>query len=109
KDLLPIERSRLNYDVPDALDQALFHEHLMALRLGQPIVPPVYCFVTHRRDGWGTPIVPREIVLIEGILLFHDPDIRNAFDVRIFVDAPDDVRLRDRKSTRLNSSHVAIS
>ncbi len=98
KDLLPIERSRLNYDVPDALDQALFREHLMALRLGQPIVPPVYCFVTHRRDGWGTPIVPREIVLIEGILLFHDPDIRNAFDVRIFVDAPDDVRLRRRIS-----------
>src|SRR5262249_18306780 len=55
-----------------------------------------YCFVTHRRDGWGTPIAPREIVLIEGILLFHDPDIRNAFDVRIFVDAPDDVRLRRR-------------
>jgi uridine kinase len=96
QDLLPIERSRLNYDVPDALDQALFREHLAALRLGQPIVPPVYCFVTHRRDGWGTPIGPREIVLVEGILLFHDPDIRNAFDVRIFVDAPDDVRLRRR-------------
>jgi len=95
-DLLPIERSRLNYDVPDALDQALFREHLAALRLGQSIVPPIYCFVTHRRDGWGTPIAPREIVLIEGILLFHDPDIRNAFDVRIFVDAPDDVRLRRR-------------
>jgi len=98
KDLLPIERSRLNYDVPDALDQTLFREHLMALRLGRPIVPPVYCFVTHRRDGWGTPIEPREIVVIEGILLFHDPDIRNAFDVRIFVDAPDDVRLRRRIS-----------
>lgn len=95
-DLLPIERSRLNYDVPDALDQALFREHLAALRLGQPIVPPVYCFVTHRRDGWGAEIGPHEIVLIEGILLLHDSDIRSAFDVRIFVDAPDDVRLRRR-------------
>ncbi|OLB97205.1 MAG: hypothetical protein AUH30_10775 [Candidatus Rokubacteria bacterium 13_1_40CM_68_15] len=96
RDLLPIERSRLNYDVPDALDQALFREHLAALRLGQPIVPPEYCFVTHRRDGWGTPIAPTEIVLIEGILLLHDPEIRDAFDLRIFVDAPDSVRLRRR-------------
>ncbi len=95
-DLLPIERSRLNYDVPGALDQALFRQHVAALRRGQPIVPPAYCFVTHRRDGWGTPVAPREIVLIEGILLLHDPEIRALFDLRIFVDAPDGVRLSRR-------------
>jgi len=95
-DLLPIERSRLNYDVPDAIDQALFREHLSALRRGQAIVPPVYCFVTHRRDGWGTPLEPREIVLVEGILLLHDPAIRDLFDLRLFVDAPDALRLARR-------------
>jgi len=95
-DLLPVERTRLNYDVPDAFDHTLFSEHLQALRRGRPVVPPVYCFVTHRRQGWGTAIEPRGIVLVDGILLLHDPAMRDAFDLRIFVDAPDAVRLRRR-------------
>lgn len=95
-DLLPSERAYLNYDVPDALDQALFAAHLDALRRGQVVVPPRYDFVTHRRDGHGPPVEPREVVLVEGILLFHDPEVRQALDLRIFVDAPDAVRLARR-------------
>lgn len=94
--LLPSERSRLNYDVPDALDQALFRAHVASLRQGQTVVPPRYCFVTHRRDGAGEPVEPREVVLVEGVLLLHDPEVRTSFDLRVFVDAPEPLRLQRR-------------
>jgi uridine kinase len=96
RDLLPSERTRLNYDVPEALDRELFRAQLAALKRGEPVVPPRYCFQTHRRDGAGEPIEPRRIVLIEGIMLLHDPEVRQAFDLRIFVDAPEGVRLGRR-------------
>jgi uridine kinase len=95
-DLLPVERVRLNYDVPDALDHGLFREHVAALRRGEPVVPPIYCFATHRRLGWGEPLSPRPIVLVEGILVLHDPEVAGLFDLRIFVDAPEAVRLARR-------------
>jgi uridine kinase len=95
-DLPFVERPRRNFDVPDALDQSLFRAHLASLRRGEPIVPPSYCFVTHRRLGWAEPIAPREIVLVEGILLFHDPDVREALDLKIFVDAPEPLRVARR-------------
>ncbi len=95
-DLLPIERERLNYDVPGALDHALFREHVAALRRGRAVVPPVYCFVTHRRAGWGPPVPPRPVVLVEGRLVLHDPELVRLFDLRVFVDAPEPVRLERR-------------
>ncbi|HEU4370457.1 MAG TPA: uridine kinase [Methylomirabilota bacterium] len=94
---LPAEtRSSLNYDVPDALDQRLFVEHLAALRAGWPVRPPVYCFVTHRRTGAAAPVAPRPIVVAEGILLLWEPAVRAALDLSIFVDAPEEVRLARR-------------
>lgn len=90
------ERTRLNFDVPDALDQELFRSHLVALRRGETVTPPSYCFVSHRRLGAGEPVEPREIVLVEGILLFHDPGVRDALDLKIYVDAPDTVRVARR-------------
>jgi uridine kinase len=95
-DVDPARRAELNYDVPDALDHELFREHLRALRRGQTITPPRYCFTSHGRLGLGDPVEPREIVLVEGILIFHDPDVRAAFDLRMWVDAPDHLRLTRR-------------
>ena len=85
--------SSLDFDVPEALDQKLFRAHLVALRQGQTIVPPRYCFATHRRVGAGEPVAPRDVLLVEGILLLHDHEVCNLLDLRIYVDAPADLRL----------------
>jgi uridine kinase len=95
----PPARTGLNYDVPEAFDQALFLEHLQALRAGRPVAPPAYSFATHCRTGELPAVAPRPIVLVEGILLLWDPAVRAALDLRIFLDAPERVRL-DRRLKR---------
>ena len=94
--LPPERRADLNYDVPEAFDQALFLEHLGSLRAGRPVRPPAYCFVTHRRTGEAPPVPPRTIVIVEGILLLWEPAVRAALDLRIYLDAPERVRLERR-------------
>lgn len=89
-------RAALDYDMPEAFDQTLFLDHLAALRAGRPVRPPVYCFATHRRTGHATPVAPRPIVIVEGILLLWDPAARAALDLRIYLDAPERVRLERR-------------
>jgi len=92
----PAQRERLDYDVPDALDQPLFLAHLTALRAGAAIETPQYCFTTHRRLGAGLAVAPRPIILIEGILLLCDPAVRLALDLSIFLRAPERLRLQRR-------------
>jgi uridine kinase len=92
----PTTSTAFDFDVPDALDQELFRAHLAALRRGQTVVPPRRCFVTHRRLGDDEPVAPREVVLVEGILLLHDHVVRDLLDLRIYVDAPVDLRLTRR-------------
>jgi uridine kinase len=94
--LPPERRDGLNYDVPDAFDQALFLDHLTALRAGVPVRPPVYCFATHRRTGHAAAVTPRPIVVVEGILLLWEPAVRAALDLRIYLDAPERLRLERR-------------
>ena len=88
--------SAVDYDVPEAFDQALFLEHLEALRAGRPVRPPIYCVATHRRTGHAAPLAPRTIVIADGILLLWEPTVRAALDLSIYVDAPEDVRLQRR-------------
>ena len=95
-DLPAAERAALNYDVPEALDTELFLTHLAALRAGRPVQPPRYCFSTHRRIGVEEPVEPRPFMLVEGILLLHDPRARALLDLSIFLDVPDAVRLARR-------------
>jgi uridine kinase len=95
-DLPAAERAALNYDAPDALDTELFLTHLLALRAGQPVWPPRYCFSTHRRIGVDDVVEPRPILLVEGILLLHDPRARALLDLSIFLDVPDAARLARR-------------
>jgi uridine kinase len=95
-DVEPAGRRQLNFDVPPALDQELFRAHLGALRRGDRITPPRYCFATHCRLEPGEPLEPREVVLVEGILLLHDPLVRDLLDLSIYVDAPDGLRLARR-------------
>lgn len=94
--LSPAEREAVNYDEPDALDNALLVRHLSELRAGRAVECPQYDFATHTRSRATMPVAPRRIVAVEGILLFAIPELCQAFDLRIFVDTDDDIRLLRR-------------
>ena len=91
---LPLEaRRKLNWDHPDVLDLDLFVEHLERLARGESIAKPRYDFVSHVRRDEVQPIGPAQVVVADGILLFHDERVRRLCDVKVFVDADADVRL----------------
>jgi uridine kinase len=110
-DLTLEERRELNFDHPDAFDTDLLVHHLRVLKAGVAIEKPVYNFVTSTREKRTVPVHPAELVLIEGILVLHIEAIRKELDVRIFVDAEDDVRIirrltRDIKERGRDFDHV---
>ena len=91
---LPLEaRARFNFDHPDALETELMRAHLDELLAGQVIEKPVYDFTTHNRSAETVLIRPRPVVIIEGILVLAEPLLRERMDIKLFVDADDDVRL----------------
>ncbi|HVJ15170.1 MAG TPA: uridine kinase [Polyangiaceae bacterium] len=94
--LSPEEREAVNYDEPDALENQLLAEQLSELKRGQAVDAPQYEFATHTRSARVRRIEPRRIVVVEGILLFAVPELRRLFDLRIFVDTDDDIRLMRR-------------
>jgi uridine kinase len=89
-------RAQVNFDEPDALDNARLLLDLRELREGRSAVCPQYDFSSHTRLREGRDVAPRPIVIVEGILLFAIPDLRDAFDLRLFVDTDDDIRLLRR-------------
>jgi uridine kinase len=90
------EREGINYDEPAALDNALLARHLGELRAGRAVECPQYDFATHTRRRQTRAVQPSRIVAVEGILLFAIPELCEAFDLRIFVDTDDDIRLLRR-------------
>lgn len=90
---LPAEqRARVNFDHPDSLDTPLMIEHILKLREWQPVDLPVYDFKTHSRTDRTLRVEPRPVVVVEGILIFAEPDLRTLFDVKLFVDTDADIR-----------------
>jgi uridine kinase len=90
---IPFEQRLLvNYDHPASLETELLVRHLHALRAGQVIALPVYDFAKFTRTNVSTPVEPRPVVLVEGILIFVDPALRALFDIKVYVDAPADLR-----------------
>lgn len=87
------ERARINFDHPNAFDSDLLLEHLKTLLAGTAIQQPVYDFTTHTRSDKVVDIAPRQIILVDGILILHDPRIRELMDIRVFMDCDADVRL----------------
>ena len=87
------ERVEINYDHPDALDLELMVEHLDGLRNGQPIELPVYNFSSHTRTDETVTLVPKAAVIVEGILVLSDVELRSRFDLRVFIDTDADLRL----------------
>ena len=90
------ERAGLNYDEPAALENELLARDLSALKGGVAVECPLYDFATHTRFARTERIEPARIVVVEGILLFAVPVLRDVFDLRIFVDTDDDIRLMRR-------------
>ena len=88
----PVARALVNFDHPDSLENSLLVDHLHRLRAGRSIDKPKYCFATHSRLTEREWVSPKPIVVVEGILLMALPELRTAFDLRVFVDVPDDVR-----------------
>ena len=96
------ERRKINWDHPEAFDWELLVDQLTRLAAGASIEKPVYDFVSHTRSDKTVVIPAAHVVVIDGILLFSDPRVRDLCDVKVFVDADADIRLvrRIRRDTR---------
>ncbi len=92
----PEERSRLNYDHPDALETSLLVRHLKELKAGRAIEVPVYDFTQHTRTNETLTISSRNAVIVEGILILADRELRELMDIRVFVDTDADLRILRR-------------
>lgn len=90
------ERTKLNYDHPDAFDTDLFVRDLAALRRGEAVQCPVYDYTIHDRSGRTVEVKPARVVLVEGILIFESKAVRDLLDIKIFVDTDADVRILRR-------------
>ena len=86
------ERSKVNYDHPDAFETSL----LKALKAGRSIQCPVYSYVDHNRTDETVEVFPTKVIIVEGILIFQDPTLRDMFDIKIFVETDADVRILRR-------------
>lgn len=96
KDLghLPIEeRHHQNFDHPDSIDSGLLNDHVRALLAGQAIEQPVYNFVTHTRGKETRKIGPHSIIVLDGILILDNPELRELMDIKIYVDTDPDIRI----------------
>jgi len=86
------ERAALNYDHPDSLETNLLVDHVQTLKAGRSVDVPVYDFARHARQATRDRLSPRTAVIIEGILIFADAELRSLMDVKVFVDTDDDTR-----------------
>ena len=96
------QRCLINYDEPAALETDLMARHLDALRHGETIQCPVYDFSQHNRSDATIEIVPKSVIIVEGILIFENKELRDLMDIKIFVDTDADVRLCRRIKRDVN-------
>ena len=102
-DELPYEeRCKLNYDEPAAFETDLMVRQLGLLRQGIAIDCPVYDFTVHNRSNETIHVVPKRVIIVEGILIFENEELRNLMDIRIFVDTDADIRLCRRVKRDVN-------
>lgn len=87
------ERAAMNYDHPDAFDWSLLNEHIAALVDGVAVDVPVYDFAAYDRTAATVRVQPSRVIVVEGILVLWEPRLRERFDLKIFVDAPADLRI----------------
>jgi len=96
QDLSYDERCQLNFNHPESLETSLMLEHIRAIKRGEPVAAPTYDFKTHRRGDETRPVAPSPILVVEGILLFVDREMRDELDLKLFVDTDADIRVLRR-------------
>ena len=96
------ERCKLNYDEPDALETDLMVQQLAQLRRGEEILCPVYDFTVHNRSDETILIKPERVIIVEGILIFENKELRDLMDIKIFVDTDADIRICRRIKRDVN-------
>jgi len=87
------ERAMVNFDHPDSFDTPLMVEHIKALKASQSVNKPVYSYTHHQRTSEVIPVHPRPLIIVEGILVLENAELRSLMDIKLFVDTEDDVRL----------------
>lgn len=107
--LLPsTQREEVNFDHPNSLETELLIQHIASLRDLKPIEVPIYDFTTDSRTDKTFTVQPRNVILVEGILIFVEPELRKLFDVKIFVDTDADVRLIRRIQRDIHERNRSI-
>lgn len=96
------ERSKYNYDYPGAIDSQLLHKHIQALLAGEAITMPLYSFSEEDCDAAAVEVLPKPVLVIEGILALSNPAVRELLDLKIFVDVESDIRLGRRLLRDIN-------
>jgi uridine kinase len=92
RDLSPRDRAELNYDHPDALDTPLLVKHLKQLLKEKPVEIPIYDFANHVRTSCTRMVLPRRVILLDGILILANEALRSLMDLKVFVDTDPDLR-----------------
>lgn len=87
------EREKINFDHPRSIDFELLNEHVQALKNGETIEQPMYSFITHSRTTETIITHPKDVIIVEGILILTNPSLRELFDLKIYVHADSDERL----------------
>lgn len=90
------DRSALNFDHPSAIDFDLLYKHLWLLKKGESIASPIYSFAKHLRTSKTKRVSPKKILIVEGILIFHDRRIAKLLDLKVFLEASESIRLERR-------------
>lgn len=108
-DLSMEERRHINYDHPNAFETELLVEHLRRLRRGEAVECPSYDYVVHNRRAQTHTLWPRRVILVEGILIFENPELCREMDVKVFVDTDSDVRLLRRIGRDINERGRTLS
>ena len=104
------ERSNVNYDHPDSIDFEFMKKQLTMLSNGENIKVPIYDYKTHTRKITTNNIIKSQnIIIIEGILIFNDPELRKMLDLKIYIDAPDDIRLTRRVNRDIHERKRTLS
>ena len=97
------EHGRINFDHPDALETELLARHLDVLCKGSSVEVPVYDFTTHSRKSETHRVEPRRVIIVEGILVLAEPELRKRIDIKLFVDTPADIRFMRRLTRDVKS------
>jgi len=106
--LPPAQSAEVNFDHPNSLETELLIQHIASLRAGKAVAVPIYDFSTDSRTGQTFTIQPCRVILVEGILIFTESELRKMFDVKIFVDTDADLRLIRRLERDIKERHRTV-